>query len=120
MALGMWTNWIKAVCELIILLGIVSLPIVRQYRRKRRTRAQTIQNIQRLTLTLLANPQRDVQWRADFQSLQMLLNVYATLTTSRLETMVTETSRQLLELVDKTVPSRQAVDQQLAALTRCH
>lgn len=119
MVLAMGTNWIKAVCELIILLGIVSLPILREQRRKRRTRARVIQNIHRLTLTLLANPQRDVQWQTDFQSLQILLSVYATVTTSGVEAVVAETSRRLLELIDKATPSRQAVDQQLAALTRC-
>ncbi|HJE86169.1 hypothetical protein KB236_04980 [Levilactobacillus brevis] len=119
MVLGMWTNWLKAVSELIILLGIVSLPLLRERRRKRQTRARINQNIHRLTLTLLANPQRDVQWQTDYQSLQTLLSVYASLATSGLETVVTETGRDLLDLIGKATPSRQAVDQQLAALTRC-
>lgn len=114
----MGISWLKAMVELVIIAGVLSLPLFRERRRKRVTRERINQNIRRLTADLLANPQRDVQWHTDYQSLQALLHVYASLTTREV-TAVVETGDQLLQLVGKAVPNRQAVDQQLAALRRC-
>ncbi|WP_341778510.1 hypothetical protein [Levilactobacillus sp. HBUAS70063] len=115
----MGTSWLKAMVELVIIAGVLSLPLFRERRRKRVTRERINQNIRRLTADLLANPQRDVQWHTDYQSLQVLLHVYASLTTREVTAVVVETGDQLLQLVEKAVPNRQAVDQQLAALRRC-
>ncbi|NLR31891.1 hypothetical protein [Levilactobacillus tujiorum] len=119
MELGTWSDWFEAVSELLAVVVALFLPVFQERKRKRETRLRVNQNIRRLTLDLLANPQRDMQWKTDFHSLQTLLRLYSSLMTDELGEPIVAIGEKLLMAVEQKVPDQQTIDHQLAALAKC-
>lgn len=119
MELGTWSDWFEAISELLAVAVALFLPVFQERKRKRQTRMRVNQNIRRLTLDLLANQQRDMQWKTDFHSLQTLLRLYSSLMTDELGAPIVAIGERLLMAVEKSQPDQQVIDQQLAALAKC-
>ncbi|WP_407885851.1 hypothetical protein [Levilactobacillus sp. N40-8-2] len=119
MELGTWSDWFEGVSEILAVVVALFLPVVQEKKRKRATRQRVNQNIRRLTLDLMANPERDIQWKSDFNSLQTLLRLYSSLLTDELGEPIVAIGERLLTAVEAPTPNQQVVTQQLAALADC-
>ncbi|MFD1548455.1 hypothetical protein [Levilactobacillus fuyuanensis] len=119
MDLGTRSNWAEDVGERFFTVIAVFLPGGQTKKKERATRQCADQNIRRLTENLLNNPQRDMQWQADFCSLQALLRLYGTLVTDELGEAVDAIAGKLLTAIERPVPDRQVIAQQLGALVDC-
>jgi len=113
---GTRSNWVEDIGERLSTVVAVFLPDGQTKKKERKTRQCINQNIQRLTKNLVNNPQRDMQWQTDFRSLQALLRLYASSVPGDLGVVVDKIAGELLTAIEKPVPNRQAIAQQLGAL----
>jgi len=119
MDLGTRANWVEDIGERFSTVMAVFLPGGQTKKRERATRQCADQSIRRLTEDLLNNPQRDMQWQADFRSLQALLHLYGSLVTDELGEVVDVIAGKLLMAIERPAPDRQVIAQQLRALVDC-